>query len=150
MTEPLGRDVLERLLAHPSLRDTLTWTQVQRFIRLSRRLWPEILGTSASPPQLLPQNICGFLSSVLSLEFDLVQLSWTAFCDMVPSLELGPNHIQDDDMFRVHGHEFGVGMHVSLLRSPKATDLLPFSRSRGHTAAHENLPKGWLWPCPLE
>ena len=109
MNEPLGKDVLGRLLAHPSLRDTLTWTQVQRFIQFSRRLWPEILGPSASAPQILPLEICGFLSSVLGLDHNLVQLCWTAFGDMVSSLDPGPNHSQDDDMFRVHGNEHGVG-----------------------------------------
>ena len=111
MTEPLGSVVLERLLAHPSLRDTLTWTQVLRFIRFSHRLWPEISGFSTSLPQLLPPEICGFLSSVLGLENNLVQLCWTAFGDMISLLEPGPNHVQDDDMFRVHGHEHGIGAY---------------------------------------
>lgn len=113
MAEPLGRDVLERLLTHPSLRDNLTWTHVQRFLRFSQRIWPEILGTSTSPPLLLPGNIQSFLGSVLDLEQNLVQLCWTAFNDLVPSLDDGlGKSTHDDDMFRIHGHEFLVGMHA--------------------------------------
>ena len=109
MNEPLVKDVLGQLLAHPSLCNTLTWTQVWHFIQFCHRLWPEILGPSAYTPQILPLEICGFLSSVLGLDHNLVQLCWTAFSDMVLSLDPGPNHSQDDDMFHMHRNEHGVG-----------------------------------------
>lgn len=112
MSEPLARDVLTRLMAHPSLCDTLSWTQIQLFIRISYRIWPEIVGSSTASPLLLPLNICEFLSSVLNLEFDLVQLCWTAFGDMVPNLDDGVAHTKDDDLFRIHGHEYQIGVSV--------------------------------------
>jgi hypothetical protein len=108
---PLGTHVLERLLAHPSLRDTLTWPQVQRFLDFSHRILPEIKGPSNSAvlPLQLPPHVCGFLSVVLELEQSLVQLCWTAFGDMVVVLD-DDAALSRDDIFRVHGHEFQIGL----------------------------------------
>lgn len=92
--------MLERLVSHPSLRDTLTWPQVQRFLDFSQRILPEIQGSSNSeklPLQLL-SHACGFLSVVLELEQSLVQLCWTAFADMLVVLE-DDTALSCDDIF---------------------------------------------------
>ncbi|KIM76724.1 hypothetical protein PILCRDRAFT_77520 [Piloderma croceum F 1598] len=106
---PLGRQVLECLLAHPSLRDTLTWPQVQRFLDFARRILPEIRGSFEALPLALPPHVCGFLGVMLSLEESLIQLCWTAFSDMILLLEGEVSAMSDDDLFRVHGHEFAIG-----------------------------------------
>jgi hypothetical protein len=106
---PLGRQVLERLLTHPSLRDTLTWPQVQRFLDFAHRILPEIQGSFKALPLALPPHVCGFLGVVSGLEESLIQLCWTAFSDMILLLEGEVSAMSDDDLFRVHGHEFAIG-----------------------------------------
>jgi hypothetical protein len=105
---PLGRDVLERLLAHPSLYESLTWVQVQRFLDFSRRILPEIQQSSSTLPLVLPQHAAGFLAVVLGVEKSRVQLCWTAFSDMIPTLDTA-EQTSADDLFRVHGHDFHIG-----------------------------------------
>lgn len=149
-TEPLSRDVLERLLAHPSLQDSLTWTQVQRFIRFTGKLWHEILGTSSTPPPLLPQNICGFLSSVLDLEGARVQLCWTAFGDMILSLIDDPRHIPDDDLFRIHGHEFHLGLsRVDFRCLSKVLTITAYLRNGFYFSAYEEVSPRRVQQCAL-
>jgi hypothetical protein len=107
---PLGRDVRERLLAHPSLYGSLTWVQVQRFLDFSRRILPEIQSSSTKLPLVLPQHVAGFLAVVLGLEKSRVQLCWTAFSDMIPMLNTTyTEQTSTDDLFRIHGHEFHIG-----------------------------------------
>jgi hypothetical protein len=121
---PLGVHVLGRLVSHPSLRDTLTWPQVQRFLDFSQRILPEIKGSSNSEklPLQLPSHVCGFLSVVLELEQSLVQLCWTAFGDMLVVPE-DDTALSCDDIFRVHGHEFQIGLYHCLELYRSRTDL---------------------------
>lgn len=101
-------EVLRRLQTYPSLANNLQFSQVQRFLDLVKRLWPEIVPPQCSRPVILPDAITGFLSSVLSLDVTLVHLSWHAFgdlgesfyCDVPPSI---------DDDFRLHGQEYKLG-----------------------------------------
>lgn len=112
-----AREILERLLNHASLSDNLTWVQLQSFIRLTKRIWPEIINgrRNNTLPEVLPLNITKFLSSVLQLDHNLVQLCWIAFHDMIETLDL-EIHVADDDMFRLHGLENKIGdiQHPSL------------------------------------
>ncbi|KAJ6560405.1 hypothetical protein B0H19DRAFT_1290213 [Mycena capillaripes] len=49
--------ILERLLAHESLKDNLQFVHIQRFFELGRRIWLEIVPPDKSRPLLLPSNI---------------------------------------------------------------------------------------------
>jgi hypothetical protein len=97
---PLGIHVLERLILHPPLHDTLTWPQVQRFLDFSQRILPEIKGSSnlEKLPLHLPSHVCGFLSAALELKQSLVQLCWAAFGDMLVDLE-NDTVLSRDDIF---------------------------------------------------
>ncbi|KAJ7040489.1 hypothetical protein C8F04DRAFT_1253792 [Mycena alexandri] len=68
MSKVLSAQILERLLAHPSLAGNLTFYKVQRFFELTTRLWLEIVPPSTARPDFLPDNIANLLSIVLQLE----------------------------------------------------------------------------------
>ena len=86
---PLAAQVLECLMTHARLHETLTWPQVQRFLDFTHRILPEIRGSSESLPLILPPHTCGFLAMVVSLDQSLIQLCWTAFSDLIPLLADG-------------------------------------------------------------
>ncbi|KAJ6542571.1 hypothetical protein B0H19DRAFT_1170950 [Mycena capillaripes] len=105
-----SRKILERLVQHPTLLANLKWIQLQRFIRITKRIWPEIINEHKNNllPELLPKNISQFLVSVLQLDHGHVQLCWIAFHDIIERLELEIN-VADDDLFRLHGLENKIG-----------------------------------------
>ena len=113
---PLGRQVLEHLLTHPSLKDALTWPQVKRFLDFGLQILPEIQGESSSLLLLLPPHVFSFLAQVLDLEQSLTQLCWTTFCDLIPMLQEDcTEESSRDDLFQVHGHDFAIGLlHLAL------------------------------------
>lgn len=63
----LAVQILQRLLAHDFLSSTLRFTHVQRFLELTRRMWPEIVGQKQIVPDVLPVAPAGFLSAALVL-----------------------------------------------------------------------------------
>ncbi|KAJ7126519.1 hypothetical protein C8R43DRAFT_1134848 [Mycena crocata] len=108
MSQPSALEILRRLELHRSLAENLQYKQIQRFLELIQRLWPEIVPPQSLAPVILPQPIVQFLASVLNLEIGLVHLLWHAFGD------LGQSFFCDDqpsinDSFRVHGHEHELG-----------------------------------------
>jgi hypothetical protein len=110
MSAPLAQEVLARLFLLPqSLRDILQWAQVQRFLRICRKIWPEIVReNSKEPPPVIPSASCGFLASVLGLSQEQIQQCWSAFAPLISRLQ--PDEISDDDIFRIHGHKYGIGI----------------------------------------
>jgi hypothetical protein len=105
----LGREVLECLAENPSLYESLTWQQIHRFLNLSRKIWPEIIGASNLPPNSLPRHASGFLGSVLSLDTATIQLCWTTFRELILRSEEAGTTVNDDDLFRIHGRENTIG-----------------------------------------
>jgi hypothetical protein len=105
----LAREVLECLAANPLLYESLTWQQIHRFLNLSRKIWPEIIGTSNLPPNNLPLHASRFLASVLGLDEATVQLCWTTFRELILRFEEAGAAINEDDSFRIHGHENMIG-----------------------------------------
>lgn len=115
MSQELAVLVLERLLAHPSLKANLQFVQLQKFIQLTQRLWLEIVPPgSSSRPVMLPAHITGFLGSVLDLASELVQLCWHAFADLAEAAFLNPDQCSLDDSFRLHAQEYKLGMKTLL------------------------------------
>jgi hypothetical protein len=111
MVAPLASEVLERLKAQPSLNRTLTFTQVEGFLRMTRKIWPEITSghksTTQALPVSLPSNACNFIAAVLGLDSDLTQLCWITFRDFAAPLDT--HATSDDDLFRIHGQDHQVG-----------------------------------------
>ncbi|KAJ6452367.1 hypothetical protein DFH09DRAFT_1509552 [Mycena vulgaris] len=105
----LAVQILQRLLQHQELAATLQFTQVQRFLDFTKRLWPEILSKDGSIPIKLPPHISAFLSSVLGLQPSIVELSWVAFSDIAATFQQDPASQSMDDGFRLHGHEAKLG-----------------------------------------
>ena len=60
-----GVKILRRLETYPSLAENLKYTQVEQFLQLVRRLWPEIVPSQSSQPIILPTHIIVFLAAVL-------------------------------------------------------------------------------------
>ncbi|KAJ7273897.1 hypothetical protein C8J57DRAFT_1224805 [Mycena rebaudengoi] len=83
--------------------------QLQRFIEITRRIWLEIVPPGTSRPISLPVHVAGFLSSVLKLPSEIVQLSWHAFADLAEALFLDPGQPSLDDNFRLHAHDYKIG-----------------------------------------
>jgi hypothetical protein len=81
----LARSVLEHLLAHPSLLQNLQFHQVQRFLELTCRIWAEVVSPSHPRTLTLPTPVASFLSAVLNLETELIDLTWRAFADPMPN-----------------------------------------------------------------
>jgi hypothetical protein len=106
----LAFDILTRLVAHPSLAESLQFTQVQRFLEFTRRIWPEIVGKNGVAPDILPSHTAIFLSSVLGLSPELVALSWVTFSDMAAVFHTDPIPLQLDDAFRLHGNDNKISM----------------------------------------
>ncbi|KAJ6561919.1 hypothetical protein B0H19DRAFT_1143016 [Mycena capillaripes] len=105
----LATDILTRLLAHPTLAQTLQFTQVQRFLEFTRRIWPEIVSKTGAVPTVLPPHTAAFLSSVLSLSPELITLSWLAFGDMAATFYNDPIAVSLDDAFRLHSNDHHIG-----------------------------------------
>ncbi|KAJ7623919.1 hypothetical protein DFH06DRAFT_1340239 [Mycena polygramma] len=105
----LAVDILSRLVAHKRLAETLQFTEVQRFLEFTHRIWPEIVDKAGRIPVLLPLHAAAFLSSVLSLPPDIIALSWLAFSDMAATLQNDPIPASLDDAFRIHGNDHRIG-----------------------------------------
>ncbi|KAJ7286256.1 hypothetical protein C8J57DRAFT_1169032 [Mycena rebaudengoi] len=108
-TEPSAIQILERLLAYPSLKDNLKFWQIQRFLEITCRVWLEIVPPGTSRPVILPSHVAGLLCSVLELSMESVHLSWHAFADIAEASFLNPNRISLDDGFRLHSQEHKIG-----------------------------------------
>ncbi|KAJ6621201.1 hypothetical protein B0H10DRAFT_1945562 [Mycena sp. CBHHK59/15] len=108
MPTTLAVQILERLLAHPSLKDNLQFGQIQRFLELTHRIWVEIVPPSKAQPVTLSLNIEGFLSAVLNLEPNIIQLTWHAFGDLAESSYNNPAQPSLDDSFHLHAQEFKI------------------------------------------
>jgi hypothetical protein len=106
----LAVDILVRLVAHPSLTKTLQFTQVQRFLEFTRRIWPEIVGKKGVVPDILPSHTAAFLSAVLGLSMEQTALSWIAFSDMSAVFQTDPIPLQLDDAFRLHDNDNRIGI----------------------------------------
>ncbi|KAJ7227497.1 hypothetical protein GGX14DRAFT_347217 [Mycena pura] len=112
-----GVEILRRLETYPSLAKNLKYTQVEQFLQLVRRLWPEIVPPQCSQPIILSTHIIEFLAAVLQIDAALVHLSWHAFGDLGQSFFCEP--VQSiDDTFRIHGHDHQLGKSF-LLQHPK-------------------------------
>ncbi|KAK7042407.1 hypothetical protein R3P38DRAFT_3165053 [Favolaschia claudopus] len=106
----LATDVLQRLIAHPPLAQTLKFTQVQTFLDLTHRIWPEIVGKRGILPEILPEPSAAFLSSVLGLSPTLITLCWTAFSDLAAVYHAADPAQPLDNAFRIHGHKNRIGI----------------------------------------
>jgi hypothetical protein len=104
----LAVEILTRLLAHPLLAQSLQFTQIQRFLEFTRRLWPEIVSKTGGVPTVLPPHVAAFLSSVLSLSPELITLSWLAFGDMAATFYHDPTPVSLDDAFRLHSNDHHI------------------------------------------
>ncbi|KAK7052369.1 hypothetical protein R3P38DRAFT_2762751 [Favolaschia claudopus] len=107
----LASTVLNRLAQHPQLQATLQFDQINRFLRFTGKLWPEIIADKGIPPEQLPSHITGFLSAVLSVDPTIILLSWLAFGDLVQPIHLNDSAaLSDDDLFRQHGAQYKIGL----------------------------------------
>lgn len=124
MAPLFAREVLERLLAHSSLRDNITWDQLQRFMSMTRRLWTTIVADQKTHtlPERLPIPVCNFLAAIMDLNYDTTQLCWIAFGDMAARMEADGAKLSDDDLFRIHASDHGIGA-CSLVRNRFQTHL---------------------------
>ncbi|KAJ7266509.1 hypothetical protein C8J57DRAFT_1617471 [Mycena rebaudengoi] len=105
----LAVPILEHLLAHPRLAETLQFTQVQRFLEFTKRIWAEIVAKDQIVPTILPPHIRDFLVSVLILEPSLVELCWLAFSDLATTFQQDLSPASLDDGFRMHANEHCIG-----------------------------------------
>ncbi|KAJ7792419.1 hypothetical protein B0H14DRAFT_3160262 [Mycena olivaceomarginata] len=105
----LAVQILTRLLSHNSLKDHLQFGQIQRFLELARQLWLEIVPPSTARPIVLPKNIASFMSSVLELKPEIIQLTWHAYSDLAQALFNAPSEPSLDDNFKQHGHAQQLG-----------------------------------------
>lgn len=106
----LAVQILQRLLAHDSLKQHLHFVHIQRFFELTHRMWPEIARLGQARPLSLPPQVSDFLASVLSLDSSLIQLTWHAFGDLAEASHLEMPQLSLDDVFRVHSHPYNIGL----------------------------------------
>ncbi|KAJ6478621.1 hypothetical protein C8R47DRAFT_639257 [Mycena vitilis] len=106
----LGLQILERLLQHKSLKENLQFFHIQRFFELAVRLWFEIVPPDRLRPLVLPLPVADFMSAVLELDTDIVQLTWTPFGDLAEATYANgaPDSVDDDFKKHGHGHELGA------------------------------------------
>ncbi|KAJ6476418.1 hypothetical protein C8R45DRAFT_379283 [Mycena sanguinolenta] len=105
----LAVQVLERLLAHDSLKENLQFIHIQRLLDFFNRLWPEIVPPQQSRPSSLPLPITNFLASALDLEPSLIHLVWCAFGDLAEASYAAGPPPSLDDLFRIHAHPYKLG-----------------------------------------
>ncbi|KAJ7037512.1 hypothetical protein C8F04DRAFT_1180556 [Mycena alexandri] len=105
----LAVEVLNRLVAHPQLVLNLQFQQVIRFLGFTRRIWPEIVGTSEVIPTILPLPAAAFLSSALVVPPEIITLCWVAFADIAATLQQDPLPPPLDDSFRLHADSHRIG-----------------------------------------
>ncbi|KAK7014221.1 hypothetical protein R3P38DRAFT_3362437 [Favolaschia claudopus] len=58
----LAQTILERILAHTSLKENLQFHEVVRFLDFTRRIWVEIVPLEENPPLELPANVAQLFS----------------------------------------------------------------------------------------
>ncbi|KAF7364569.1 hypothetical protein MVEN_00325900 [Mycena venus] len=108
----LAIDILNRLVAHPKLAQTLQLQQIQRLLEFTRRIWPEIVGQTGVVPVVLPPQVVAFLSPVLRLPHDIIALSWLAFSDIAAAFQQDPIEPSLDDEFRLHANDHQIDCHT--------------------------------------
>lgn len=96
------QEIVQRVLAHESLVNTLQIHQLLTFLEHTRRLLPDIVGTSGVLPLTLPAHPAAFLSAQLGLPPAIVALSWIAFSDIIVKVGDSP-FTSFEDGFRAHG-----------------------------------------------
>jgi hypothetical protein len=111
----LAVEILNHLVVHPQLIETLQFQQVQCFLEFTERIWPEIVGKSGVILVTLPAHPASFLSSVLVLAPEIIALSWLAFSDIAATLQQEVAEPSLDDGFRVHGNDHQIGRFYSFL-----------------------------------
>lgn len=104
---------------HPSLKNSLTLSQLQRFLIFAHRLSREF----ASPPLELPISYQTFLGHVLNLDLNTIQLCWSSLKDVVAAWEAF-NLNDQDDLFRLHGPSTAVGECYLFVTIAKITTVL--------------------------
>lgn len=106
------KDISERIQKHSELA-SIDVDQLQKFLRLSARLLPEIRSgvkphrqqnAPANAALALPETILNFLSAALSLPANTIVLFWIAFGDFVTAdLSQIPCISSDDQDLVYHG-----------------------------------------------
>lgn len=114
-TTETGVTILQRLLAHESLAAHLQFIQIQRFFELTLRLWPEVVPPGQSLPLALPLLVSQFISAALQIDPIHVQLTWSAFSDLVEAAHNKKPDLPLDDLFRIHSHSYSTGVLVQKL-----------------------------------
>ncbi|KAF8579378.1 hypothetical protein K439DRAFT_1620562 [Ramaria rubella] len=140
----LANEFLQRLTDHPSLRDTITFEFLQRFIHLTHKLCPEIISLHVNPvPDTiqLPLHVERFLSSVTAVDISVVKLCWIAFGDLILKDRDTLIISSDGDIFREHGHEYHIG--AEHLRPPSRT--CSKVQCQGHHLVDERKTEGQLF-----
>ncbi|KAJ7353474.1 hypothetical protein DFH08DRAFT_805022 [Mycena albidolilacea] len=126
----LAVQILTCLLSHNSLKGHLQFGQIQRFLELARQLWLEIVPPSRARPIVLPKNIASFMSSVLELKPEIIQLTWHAYSDLAQALFNAPSEPSLDDNFKQHGHAEQLDCHTRYYHnySVKDAETNPMAR----------------------
>ena len=107
----LASDILWRLEANPPLASVLEFSHVQRFLDVTVRIWPDIVGRGGVPVAL-PRAPTAFLSAMLQLPPDIITLAWAAFGDAAAELHASQTEAPAasiNDEFRLHGWDHGIG-----------------------------------------
>lgn len=105
----LAQAILERLLAHESLKNNLHFDQIVRFLDFAHRIWQEITPPDKARPLILPSHVAQLLASILNLDTTLIQLMWSAFGDLAEVSYKAGSPPSLDDEFRIHAHSSKIG-----------------------------------------
>jgi hypothetical protein len=108
---PVLDTVVSRLSRFPELAQTLTLTQLEKFLRLASRLLPaiqsdEVNKGSTHTEITLPVTITDFLAASLQLPQSTVTLCWAGFGDLVGETT---DLLSDDEALGSIGPTFGIG-----------------------------------------
>lgn len=109
----LLKDITDALIHYPDLYSSVPFLQIDRFVRVTRRLKHELqiirpaTADSATPPHRLPQYVHEFLRDALSWTDLETMQCWSALKAIVWSDEHGPNEeLTPDDiaLFQLYGN----------------------------------------------
>ncbi|KAJ7610762.1 hypothetical protein B0H17DRAFT_1153591 [Mycena rosella] len=105
----LAVQILERLLAHASLKDNIQFGHIPALHRPDHKTWLEIVPPEKPRPVFTPAHFVDFLASVLALDPTVIQLIWHGFSDLAEASYLDPKKLSVDDNFKQHGHANELG-----------------------------------------
>ncbi|KAJ7708801.1 hypothetical protein B0H17DRAFT_1124602 [Mycena rosella] len=127
----LAFEILERLLAHDSLKQNLQFIHILHFLELTTRIWLEITPPGQPRPILLPPKVGNLLGGILDImETNLIQLTWQAYADLAETMYHNSSW-QLDDVLRIHGRSHEIDCNSARLGEEMVVEARLFTLCRG-------------------